>query len=399
MKEDFVPTIENRERQIAEKRFELQSPSRFRDDFVKEMKNADQIGIETMQLEVCEETLPIFEGMIEAHERGAHVGMFYDRVARQHIRVGESEGWMNAGIRVAKGDKEGVHAAFDEREEMIARMERLGIVYPRMNLRDRLSAGHAVQTVVRGEAPKSNDDRRGSHHDHVKLALAGDSAWLKTLNLRAIDFEHSNFAIKIHDPLWVADMQEVFNMREDQRLTQDRIFAHDEDPDNQILFDAGVKGQSVIYDRGVEMVESLGPGDEFTYIGQWPPVKMLFGEFSEQFDAAAARGARGTLLVNSRDTLHSLSRRGSHALQRWLDRKYGPNPNITVENLPRDTHAKALFIKRADGGQEALGGSHNMSAATVKRGTRELSIWSRDPEVTGQIDTFLTGLRNEPAAA
>ena len=395
MKEGAIHGVEDKERIAGERRFELQTPREFRDDFVEEMKTAPQIGLETMQLEVCEETAPIFEGMIAAHERGARVGMFYDRVARQHVRVAGGEGWMNAGIRVATGDKKAVHAAFDEREEMIARMERLGIVYPRMSVKDRLSAGYALQTVMWGEPPKSNDDRRGSHHDHIKLAVSNRAAWLKTMNLRAEDFEISNVALKITDPLWVADLHEVFTMRENQRLTEDRVFAHEEDPDNQILFDAGVKGQSVIYDRAVEMVGSLKRGDEFTYIGQWPPVKMLFGELSEQFDAAAAREARGTFLVNSRDTLHSLSRRASHAIQWGLNHKYGSNPNITVENLPRDTHVKALLIKRATGEMETMIGSHNMSSWTVGHGTRELSVWSQDPEVTGQVDDYVISLRNE----
>lgn len=407
MEDGPAPDAEKKEA-LTPKRFELQTPREFRDDFVASAAQAKkQIGLETMQFEICDDTLPLFNTLLGVNRYNHHVPdmrFHYDRVARQHIRVGESAGRAIGGRLIrTKGDKEAVRKAHDQREQIIDRLELVGISRPRGHLLDPFDPHIIAARLVSGGAvPPTHDDRSRMRHNHVKLGLVDDTAWLLTMNLRALDFDISNFAMKITDPHWVGVMREVFNMEEDPSIVKDRVFKNDDDPDTEVLFDAGVKNQSAIYERAVQMAASLGPGDEFTFIGQWPPASFKFdgllsvyGEFLKTLDARSHNGTRGLFLMNTKDHLHPAGLHTSHALQRHVEKRYSNNANTVAENLPRDTHVKALLIKRASGDTETLFGTHNLSKFTVRNGTRELAMWSRDPSVTGQIDTYLQELRAE----
>jgi len=85
----------------------------------------------------------------------------------------------------------------------------------------------------------------------------------------------------------------------------------------------------------------------------------------------------------------------SLALQKKVDKMQAKNPNMIIENLPQRTHAKAFLIKRADGSRETLFGSHNFTSWTVRNGTRELAMWSQDPDVTTMIEDFLGSVRRD----
>lgn len=362
------------EQEKPEPSFVLQTPQQFRDDFVAAVSRATrQVGLETMQFEVGKDTVPIFDELLKAKYRGVpDVRFHYDRFARVSIKADGKKSFVHNGK--ALHYRRPIKHAARMREQLIDELEAASVTNPQ-------------------------DKQRGMYlhgsHNHVKLAIVDDVAWFGTMNLREEDFAMSNFMVKVTDPRWVSKLKEVFEQTERHDFGADEVFTIEGQPSTQLLLDSGAKDQSVIYDRATEMIGSLQEGDEFTIISQWPPQKMLFGEMADTFDAAMARGAKGTFLINPAEDLHNVAPQLSPLLQKSIAKKQRTNSNMIAYNLARKTHAKALVIKRASGEVEVLFGSHNFTSRTVKNGTRELAMWSQDPEIVSQITQFLESVQNE----
>lgn len=371
---------------LTEKQFELQTPREFRDDFVSSARGARRLGLEFMQFEVCPDTMPIFESLVQAKERGADdVRFHYDPVALWHIRAGKSRAWTYRDrIIFHRGDKTAVRDTLAEREQLLVDLEAHGITDP-------------------SNRKLGQDSRRS--HNHVKLAIASsgevgsdDSAWFGTMNLREEDFAVSNFMMKVTEPRSVAWLREVFDQTESGQPAHDQVFVVDRDETGNerttFLLDAGNKGESVIRDKALDMADSLQEGDRFIFVSQWPPVKG-YGSLIETLNAKASAGSDGAYLINPADRLH-LSPALSQMFQKRVERMQRSNPNIHFTNLARQTHVKTLLIVRKDGRREALFGSSNMTDWTVDQWhNRELSMWTSDPEIVGQVAQFLQDIQTE----
>jgi hypothetical protein len=218
------------------------------------------------------------------------------------------------------------------------------------------------------------------------------------MNFREVDYKISNFMVKVTDPQWVDAVKQVFDHTEGTELGNDKAFVkYDEDQqiETALLMDSGQERQSVILDKARQMADSLAPGDEFVLISQYPPLKMMFGDLLGDLQEKARQGAHGSFLMSPEENLHPFSRRASRRLQGMVDKAEELNPNLKVTNLARQTHAKAFLIKRSDGQKEVLFGSHNFIDRSVRHGTKELAMWTKDPAIVDQIEAFLQAVENE----
>lgn len=348
--------------------FRLQTPRQFRDDFVVSAKKAERkVGLETMQFEVCQETLPIFESLLST--TASDVRFHSDRVAGRHIVVGDSKATVIKGVAFPYkgGNRRALQRASNEREDLLSKLKKRGIGF------EGKKPGHF-------------------QHNHVKLAIADGTAWFGTMNLRELDFNISNFMMKVEDQHWVDILKEIFDQTEQTGIVEDQIFRKEVGGDTELLLDAGQRKQSVIFQRAHEMVRSMKEGDEFVYVGQWPPVRVVMGSLLDEIHDKAEQGVKGTFLMSPEDELHPIGR-VSRFLQRKVEEQYATNPNISTKNLPIGTHAKIFMIKRADGSKEVLFGSHNLTSWTVRNGTRELSMWTKDPSIVEQISGFIDTIK------
>jgi len=261
--------------------YELQNPYEFVADLSDKIHEAkDGVYIEVMQFEKCAATEPIFEALIEKNRSGVPVDFVYDRVALNHIRSGEGEAFIRGDRIVTRGgDKHELQQAARNHERFVTELEIEGISDP--GLRER-------------------GNRKRLNHDHVKLAIVDNEAWIGTMNLRELDFNMSNFMVKMADPYWVDVLKEVFDDAKNTKPDSDKVYTKPgaEHPDTALLLDHGVKKQSVIYDQVVRMAESLQPGDEFELIGQFPPINVMYGKLMEVLSAKMKGDAKGTFLIS-----------------------------------------------------------------------------------------------------
>ena len=374
--------------------FQLQSLAEFTDDFVAAVQAAgtdDQVGIENMLWEVTDETTPIFDSLQEAKARGVKdVRLHMGRIGENQIRTYENgeiaaEALIVLGRIAATGEaKAALKEAAALRSDRFSAMDRAGITDP----------SHRE----RGHYPILS-------HNHVKTAFVGDVAWIMTNNFRGLDYQISNFALKVTDPEAVKFIKEKFHRTEvPEPDANDRlVIERDEEGDEKttLLFDGGARGSSVSMERALELADSLQPGDEFTFVSQWPPVgKVLgfpfFGVMDTALREKMAAGVKGTYLVNPAEKLTPASAKVNARIKKKLDSREEEEPNLDIVHLPIGTHAKAFFVKRANGDTEVICGTHDFAEWTVKIGTRELSLWSKDPEITSQLEQFINDIQ-QPA--
>lgn len=377
---------------LGEQQFVLQTPEEFRDDFVAAASRATtQVGLEVMQFEVNGNTQPIFDALMLARQNGVDdVRFHYDRVALKHIRTSDIEGEGTSSAYVALGitamhggakNKTAVRQDVTNRARLVRELELQGITDP-------------------------SNKKRGQHgilsHNHVKIAVADNEAWFGTMNLRGIDFSLSNFMMKVTDPHFVGVIKEVFEQTKSGVLGEDKIYPKYDDAgeiDTMLMLDTGVKGRSVIFEKALTMARSLAPGDQFTFIGQWPPVegrlgRAVYGDLMDILNAQTRAGVKGKYLMSREEDLHP-TQKGTRYLQRKAKEMEAGDPNMTAINLTRSTHAKGFLITRADGSREVLFGSHNLTKWTVRNGTRELAMWSKDPEIVDQFANFIDTVESE----
>jgi hypothetical protein len=391
------PPVTPEQAEVVAPLFALQTMQEFRDEFVAAAGQSDTTGVllDVMQFEVNDQTQPIFDAMTAAQQAGvADVRFRYDRVARQHIRAGEGEAISSAYVFLGRTmlhgglkDKPAVKEANAQREGLITELELAGITNAHNKTRKR--AGHRS-------------------HSHVKMAIItkenpdDDEAWILTGNLRGIDFEISNIALKFTDPELVSAAKEIFEQGEAAEVGDDKIYpVYDQEGqlETKLILDEGAKGRSVIAQQALDMASSLEPGDQFMFIGQWPPVegrlgRAVYGDLIETLSAKTRAGSLGTYLMSPEEDLHP-TKRGSRYLQRKAKEMEALDPNMSAINLARQTHIKGFVIIRANGDREVLTGSHNLTSWTVKNGTREVAVWTKDSQTIDQFLECMEQLRGE----
>lgn len=387
----------------------LQTPREAAREFAElagDFSGKGSVGLETMQIELSAPTEEIFRGLKQAKkvvdalpesERG-QVDLKVDRVSDRSIWVKGSQALIGlGGVAIRTPFQKNLATRTTRQEFKTAIRQR------------RAGMESLIQAGILDPRYRKRGEYQSRSHNHSKTAYIIDEvdntqvAWLSTANMRHGDFDTlSNLVVRTEDAALVEGIRYTSGL---EHPTEDKIIPST-DGRTDLLFDAGVKGQSIIYDTAMRLAQSLEEGDSFTLINQYAPVehmgdKSVFGELLTEFDKKLQRnGVRGKYLISPSDKLHPVPA-GSRAMQKRITKKAaminrgnedGP---MQVVNLARPTHAKVLLITRANGEEVVMIGSHNFTKATVNNGTRESAFLTTDPELIDQIKQSLDALETE----
>lgn len=142
------------------------------------------------------------------------------------------------------------------------------------------------------------------------------------------------------------------------------------DTASTVLFDAGLFGDSIIYQRACELAEQAA---HITYVSQYCPT----GRLTKQL-----RKTDATLYFNTWQNADGFNRfiiRVGMFLTRQSTR-YSRSTYI---------HAKCMIFEMSDGTKTAITGSHNFVHGGVLLGTREVALETHDPDIISQLETFI----------
>lgn len=202
---------------------------------------------------------------------------------------------------------------------------------------------------------------------HAKLAIVNDHVYVGGCNLTEtsridmmVGWENAVIANKLAD---VCDKITDPNYR--QKVFDGRDLKIELSKSASLLFDAGIKGQSLIMAKAFEIIDAADMSIFFAC--QYYPNSLT----ARRLIKAANRGVNVTILFNHPDQ-HSFPNSLIHRLvmlkQSWLS-----PANLNIVKLPKTEHymhAKLIATEKS-----AILGSHNYIIAGVKFGTTEIALY------------------------
>lgn len=220
-----------------------------------------------------------------------------------------------------------------------------------------------------------------SHRSHIKMAVINDTTYIGGCNLSQVST--SDIMLKLKDKKtanWLFDTMgpavQARSIRENFRNIDKK---YQIDPYTTLFIDAGVKNQSIIYDRALRII------DEAT---EWIVITCQFFPHSttaKHLLEAHKRGVKIAIFFN--DPKHHTG--FHHVILQSLVTQFEKTrmPATFFDNkIPLDSpfvHAKIITNEK-----EAMVGSHNYVPAGVKFGTAEIAIHRKDPKFATQIRNF-----------
>jgi phosphatidylserine/phosphatidylglycerophosphate/cardiolipin synthase-like enzyme len=217
---------------------------------------------------------------------------------------------------------------------------------------------------------------------HIKAAAVGNQVFVGGCNLEEpkqldvmVSWHDAMAAATIHN--WLASMAASENTRQ---AFNDVDTKTPLDSTTSLILDAGVPGQSLIYDTALELIDTA---HEWLYITcQFFPG----GPVARHLAAAAARGVRVTVDY-SHPHVHGIQAPIHHFYELY-EHSQGIPPQLFTSRLGKHTpklHAKILVSEK-----EAMVGSHNYVPQGVQFGTAELALHSTDAAFGVHLRTFIT---------
>jgi cardiolipin synthase A/B len=137
-----------------------------------------------------------------------------------------------------------------------------------------------------------------------------------------------------------------------------------------VLFDGGVIGHSIIYQRVCELSKNA---EKVTFVSQYCPTGKL---------ARILKNAPATVYFN-----HPGRAKG---FNRMLIRASMAMSGLTTSYTRKKyLHAKCMLFEMKDGSKIVITGSHNFAYTSVLLGTREVALETKDPAVIAQLESFI----------
>ncbi len=137
----------------------------------------------------------------------------------------------------------------------------------------------------------------------------------------------------------------------------------------KLLIDSGDRGESMIYERAVELAEQ---SKSILLVSQYCPTGRL---------AKVLRRKKATIYYNQPKNTH----RWTNIMLRYSRLTTGLKSRY---KKPTYLHGKFMIFTMHDGSKIALTGSHNFTYSGVRFGTREVELETRDKKIIYQLEKY-----------
>lgn len=212
--------------------------------------------------------------------------------------------------------------------------------------------------------------------NHVKLFIIDQKyGWVGGVNLLDRAFECQDFMVRYDTPAEVEILASQFERINGQRwATNQEIMLNSTD---LFLIDAGKIGNSIIYDRALDLIDSAQVKIDF--ISQFVPE----GKIRQALLQASARGVVVNIITTheSAKTRWSPAHRAAYQVFQQDLKKYRL---ITFRHSAQRVHAKLLLVDDT----QALFGSHNLVDTGVLMGTEEIAVHTTNLDLIKQLLQF-----------
>ncbi len=219
--------------------------------------------------------------------------------------------------------------------------------------------GHGRVTILNGRT-------------HSKWCVVDDTVFaFGGVNLYDEGIKHTDYMYRAEDAR-LADrlVDEQKRIQKAERAASNYASVGYEIDGHTVLFDGGVIGHSIIYQRVCELTKIA---EKVTFVSQYCPTGRL---------ARALKKAPATLYFNQPEQ--------AKGFNRLLIKTSMVFSGLTTHyTRKRYVHAKCMLFELKDGSKIAITGSHNFAYTAVLLGTREVALETKDPAVISQLESFI----------
>lgn len=209
---------------------------------------------------------------------------------------------------------------------------------------------------------------------HSKWCIADDTIFaFGGVNIYEGGIRHTDYMFKLQSSVLadrIANEQDRIQ-RAERNFTNFKSSSHVQDELSTVLFDGGIVGRSIIYDRAVYLARQA---DSIVFVSQYCPTGRL---------ARIIKNKPSTIFFNRASQADGLNQVAIR-LSQWL------SGLETIYKKPRYLHAKLIIFTMKDGSKIALSGSHNFAYSGVLLGTREIALETSNPSIIEQLENFIS---------
>jgi cardiolipin synthase len=219
--------------------------------------------------------------------------------------------------------------------------------------------GHGRVTILNGRT-------------HSKWCVVDDTVFsFGGVNLYNDGLRHTDYMYQVTDSRLANRLvDEQKRIERAERTATNYVSVGYEIDGHTILFDGGVIGHSIIYQRVCELTKLAA---HVTFVSQYCPTGRL---------ARVLAKADATIYFNQPDQ--------ARGFNRFLIRTSMLVSGLSsVYDKKKYLHAKCMLFIMKDGSKIAITGSHNFAYAGVLLGTREVALETKDPAVITQLESFI----------
>lgn len=288
--------------------------------------------------------------LIKAAGRGVKVELHIDWISRDYVH-----GKISLTPRFKPTQRRYAAELHQKNRVMIQTLKAAGVVVSFVNKPDWLAKILAV-----------------AGRNHIKMYMVDEKiVWLGGVNILDLALQHLDFMVSYSDSVLISTLKKAFF---DTKWQNEIVPFGD---DSTLLIDGGKRGQSVIYDHALQLIDRAEHAITFT--SQFVPEGALLKSL-----VAKARQGCEIQVITSPITMMQFSqwpyKMTYLKCQQELD-KVG----LKVIHLPKKIHCKLLLVDE----YEALFGSHNLIETGIRLGTAEVDVQTSEPELINHLIRFL----------
>lgn len=211
--------------------------------------------------------------------------------------------------------------------------------------------------------------------NHNKLFIIDGTAWMGGINLITSSSRYVDFMVKLYDSSLVSVVADYFlHKRKENAIIP-------ANPEYKFLIDGGKKGQSLIYEKAVELVKHAEK--EIIFVSQMLPDNSFLTELLKK----ARQGIYIRVVISTAE--HNIFTKFPFRYHYSLFKFHASqNSNITLLHSRQRIHAKLLLVDNT-----AIFGSHNFAKWNEFIGIEETGFLTNDENVLQQCRNFASNIK------
>lgn len=219
--------------------------------------------------------------------------------------------------------------------------------------------------------------------NHAKIARVDDVVWtFGGVNFSQLSFQNHDYMLRAESP----ELARIVTEYAEEHLHTGRSSRKEDieqvlDSENVLLIDVGLPGQSIIYEKAIEL--SRTADESVLFVSQFAPEGKLKRELNKKQEEISPDNVR---IVFNGPEKYGFPVSWEQRIVQSLD---SMAHETTAEGY---IHAKFMIFRFSDGRRFVLSGSNNFNAWGIRFGTAEIALLSSNPELIDKFEEYALSL-------